>query len=345
MRFAGRLLALFLASVSPAAVFAQSQPSGAQPAPLPKSPAQFMQLAWQQNGLHGDNLKPWHVRATWQVLDNKGQPQKQGVWEEWWVSPHEWKTFTNSPEGQETVWGSVQGVYSVGHGSLDWFEDLAEKMILQPASTERPLDKLRFRAYDVRNHKVKLHCVRVNETAEEFCFDQGLPDLRTKTTPILQFAMNSMVQFQGRYVARDIYVARQDMPAIQIHIDELDSTTDESQIAPPPQARFVPPAPVLPGAVTAGRRISGDVPEYPFTAKQAHIQGTVALWAEIGKDGTIHHLEVISGPSTLQQSALDAVKTWRYIPYLLNGEPVEVETQVNVVYELGGGAVTDFLRP
>ena len=60
------------------------------------------------------------------------------------------------------------------------------------------------------------------------------------------------------------------------------------------------------------------------------------LQATISKAGTIENLRVLSGPPMLQQAAMEAVKTWRYRPYLLNGEPVEVETQVNVIFTLGG---------
>ena len=65
------------------------------------------------------------------------------------------------------------------------------------------------------------------------------------------------------------------------------------------------------------------------------MQGTVVLQATISKSGTIENLRVMSGPAMLQQAALDAVRTWRYRPYLLNGEPVEVETTVNVVFTMG----------
>jgi protein TonB len=78
------------------------------------------------------------------------------------------------------------------------------------------------------------------------------------------------------------------------------------------------------------------VPLYPPIAKAARVSGTVVLQATISKTGTIENLHVISGPAMLQQSAMDAVKSWRYRPYLLNTEPVEVETTVNVVFTLGG---------
>ena len=76
-------------------------------------------------------------------------------------------------------------------------------------------------------------------------------------------------------------------------------------------------------------------PVYPSKAKIAHIQGSVVLAATIGKDGSPEYLKVQTGPSALQESALDAVRQWRWQPYLLNGDPIEVETTVTVVYELG----------
>jgi protein TonB len=73
---------------------------------------------------------------------------------------------------------------------------------------------------------------------------------------------------------------------------------------------------------------------YPPEAKQAHIQGIVKLNAIVGKDGAIQHLEVISGDPALVPSALDAVKQWVYQTTLLNGQPVEVMTQIDVNYTL-----------
>jgi TonB family protein len=88
--------------------------------------------------------------------------------------------------------------------------------------------------------------------------------------------------------------------------------------------------------VMAGQIVSKTQPVYPQEAKDAHISGSVVMHAIIGKDGTIQNLTVLSGPPELQMSALDAVKQWVYKPYLLNGEPTEVETTITVNYSFGG---------
>jgi len=89
--------------------------------------------------------------------------------------------------------------------------------------------------------------------------------------------------------------------------------------------------------VSQGLLIRRIQPSYPPLARQARIQGTVVLQAEISKDGTIQNLQLISGHPMLAPAAIEAVRQWRYKPYLLNGEPVAVETQVIVNFSLSGG--------
>jgi protein TonB len=88
------------------------------------------------------------------------------------------------------------------------------------------------------------------------------------------------------------------------------------------------------GNVQAANLIKKVTPVYPPLAKQARIQGKVILSAVISKDGTIQDLKVISGHPLLIPSALEAVKQWVYQPTLLNGEPVEVSTQIDVNFTL-----------
>jgi len=89
--------------------------------------------------------------------------------------------------------------------------------------------------------------------------------------------------------------------------------------------------------VSQGLLIHRVQPMYPPLARQARIQGTVVLQAEISKDGSIENLRLISGHTMMAPSAIEAVKQWRYKPYFLNGEPVAVETQITVNFTLAGG--------
>jgi periplasmic protein TonB len=107
----------------------------------------------------------------------------------------------------------------------------------------------------------------------------------------------------------------------------------------------VPIMPVAPPAVVHSVRIShmseGDLvrkvlPTYPPLARSARIQGQVVLQAVISKEGIIKNLRVLAGHPMLAPAAIDAVRQWRYRPYVLNNDPVEVETQITVNFSLAG---------
>jgi periplasmic protein TonB len=89
--------------------------------------------------------------------------------------------------------------------------------------------------------------------------------------------------------------------------------------------------------VAAANLIHDVAPIYPPEAGRARVEGTVVLLALIGKDGTVQDVRVKSGSPLLAQAAIDAVKQWRYRPYLLNGEPVEVDSQVTITFNLSRG--------
>ena len=92
----------------------------------------------------------------------------------------------------------------------------------------------------------------------------------------------------------------------------------------------------VPQEVSQGLLIRKILPVYPPTARQARVQGTVVLQAAISKDGTVEALRGISGHPLLIPAAIEAVKQWRYKPYVINGKPVAVETQIIVNFTLKG---------
>ncbi len=102
--------------------------------------------------------------------------------------------------------------------------------------------------------------------------------------------------------------------------------------APPPGAQ--PRTVNISAGVAVGLLEYKPNPVYPIEAKRAGVSGTVVLGAIIGTDGTVKELHIVQGPDLLRQASLDAVREWRYRPYLLNGQPVEVRTQINVIFTL-----------
>src|SRR6202050_2427710 len=107
--------------------------------------------------------------------------------------------------------------------------------------------------------------------------------------------------------------------------------------APPPPPKAAPTRIKVGGQVQAANLLHQVLPVYPAIAKTGHVSCTVGLHAVIAKDGTIQELQYVSGPALLMRAAMDAVHEWRYHPTMLNGEPVEVDTTIDVVFSLGGG--------
>lgn len=124
--------------------------------------------------------------------------------------------------------------------------------------------------------------------------------------------------------------------ALALHVDAASAPGHQSKNAK--SDKTAGNSASVPAGVIAGNRISGENPKYPVMAKKAKIQGEVVLHAVISKHGNIESLHVVSGPAMLRNSALNAVRTWRYKPYIQNGHAVAVDTTINVIYHLDGGS-------
>ena len=198
----------------------------------------------------------------------------------------------------------------------------------------------------------------------------GLPAGRVLPTPVTLGAPPSVAPVRHQNVttvvqsnlADNILIEPTRVPNHVVHLDELepppqvsfntsvvpggtgDSSRDgvwRSLVDPMSHAAPLPvpaPAPTVrpfrKSNLLAGNLVNRVRPEYPYPAKIAHVQGEVVLAAVISKDGTIENLRVLTGHPMLVRAAIEAVSRWRCRPYILNGEPVEVETQITVHFTL-----------
>jgi TonB family protein len=108
----------------------------------------------------------------------------------------------------------------------------------------------------------------------------------------------------------------------------------ESSSSTPTSSNILPPRLRVPGMVTAAAIVTRTTPRYPPQARAGHIQGDVILHAIIDKEGKISELQVLAGDDLLAQSALQAVRQWRYKPMLFDGEPAEVDTTITITFSL-----------
>jgi len=184
-------------------------------------------------------------------------------------------------------------------------------LLAAPAPPVQPLPPM-ARVANVATHAAVL----INPFTPPLIVPNNIPTADHEQPPVIGTGINPLVREGGSL---------------------LNGIPDSIGTATSPQVRVAPARKsVISSGVMEGRKVSGAEPRYPTIAIAARIQGPVLLAATISKTGTIENLRVVSGPPMLAPAAEEAVRTWRYRPYLLNGEPVEVETTVTVIFNLGG---------
>jgi len=323
----------------------EAPPTKTSPAAdLPRDPKALMLLAAKTNGLTGDDVKPWHLKATYKLLDEKGNVSDQGTYEEIWASPTKFKrTFTGTAFTQ-TDYGTNKGVLRSGsRNDLPALLIEARREFTDALPGQQWIDRATFSLQRIESGGTKLSCLRFTTPLPDpgftYCLEADKPVLRATAYAgeSLQVLHNRILEFQGHFVPGDLSFVRAGKPVLSAHLGSIEALSPVSELdfAPSPDAVLLPRRINISAGVAVGLLQSNMAPIYPPEAKAAGISGTVVLKALIGVNGRISDLQVISGPPALQQAGMDAVRAWKYRPYILNGEPVEVGTQINVVFTLG----------
>ena len=325
----------------------------------PKDPVELMKAAAELNGLDSAKLAPWHLKSTFQLYDFSGAPTEQGTYEEFWAGPKRNKITYTTPTFTLTKWGTEDGKHYFKHtgGPLPpkIVIDLIRSRIVNPLPAVEEMAKGDFAKRTEVLGSVKLICVSLSHlilagppsishpamSDGSYCFAEAKPILRISVVlGGIQSLANTLALFQDRYVAKSVNATAYGKRLVDIKVESLTglASIQASDIEPPADVLNAEPDPsfnTLP-AVTQGRLRTKTQPIYPAEAKRIGAQGTVIVEGTIGKDGRLHDLKPVSSPHpTLTEAALVAVRKWEYEPYLLNGLPVEVDTEINVMFNLG----------
>jgi len=157
-----------------------------------------------------------------------------------------------------------------------------------------------------------------------------------KTNPVTPTVIPKKIEIEkDQAAAPDVAQNTQDNGMPGGTGDVLGGIAGNGPAMPPPPKPQAPQRVTVGGQVQAAKLINKTAPQYPEVAKAAHVTGTVVLRAVISKNGGIEKLQLVSGPPLLAKAAMDAVTEWRYQPTVLNGQPVEVDTTIDVVFSLG----------
>jgi TonB family protein len=303
------------------------------------------------SALDTPNLKPWHLKLSVQLFDDKGKPKDQGTIEEWWSAPgverREYKTGTYSAT---EIRKDGQLYRTKGAETPSYYLDYLREQAVHPMPTSSEVDQSTPELRKQSFGKAPLECVMLSQPIKRvmvlplglfptYCFDPGKDVLRLTFEFGLQATIrNSLATFQGRTVARDVTVMADKAEAASSHIETLEGgsipereldVSDATLAQSPEMVR-------ISSGVVAGNALTQVQPVYPASAKQNRVSGTVVMHAIIGTDGRVHSLKLVSTPDPdLAISAIWAVRKWTYKPYILNGVPTDVETTINVNYTFG----------
>ncbi len=293
--------------------------------------------------------RPWHLKLAITIFDANGKNPIEGSVEYWRDGKN---SLRNTTLGDITYTVLEQDnkffAQPVSSDTTDAAEDfIAIFLHPTPVAAESALANLSLVKQTLK--KAPFDCLvlapqhpdrqsRPFEPFTTYCLNPTSGNLNLAFTPgDGQFAIDRSGKFQDHIVPVDFSLGENGFLMAHGNVTEMSAFT--------PTPDFFALRPDLPLAqvrrtrissgVSAGIKLAGDNPVYPREARASHIQGTVTLHALIGRDGRIRRLGVLSTPDiSLSTAALDAVRTWRYKPYLLNGAPVVFDTTIVVNFYL-----------
>jgi hypothetical protein len=284
------------------------------------------------NGLQSTDVQPWHMVVTYDQFDEDGDNVHSGVYEEYWAGAKKYKRIYKSDNLNETDYATEKGLYRLGDQQWpDRAQLQVRSEIVDPFSYAATLGGFHGRNVERIFGDLKLQCVLMERDSEisnptQYCFEPDGSVLRySKGFGWFQTVYNNIVPFQGRSLAQAVDVTDAGKPYLKLRVEtlELISHVDD--------ANFVP----LPTAIgPLGDRVSGVHPvpiktsflQWPASLRSQHF--TVAAEVVIGKDGHVVSAHGVSGPPEGYKACEDSVRKWVFKPYLILGEPVEVEAKL-----------------
>jgi Gram-negative bacterial TonB protein C-terminal len=315
----------------------------------PEDPRKRIELAEKVNGLHGMDI-PWHLKASFEVFSADGPTSEAGTYEEWRVSKKQYRVALHSPSLSVEEYGTEHGVFRIGQ--RDWPREPLSSITSLIAGPTFPhiSDDTVFENYQQSFGAQKAPCTAIKKRSvptsrkdsPAFCFAPANAVLlyATASNAANQTVFEHIRSLRGHYLAYDMKQYLEDKPWMKIHVDTLEGLGRAGLSALTVPAGAWPVTPRIHLTEQApDRLISKVAPIYPLAARLHQFQGTVVLNGLIDKEGHVTWLRALAGPVSLQQPSLDAVRQWVYKPYLLDGQPAEVETEINLVFVLSSHQV------
>jgi hypothetical protein len=322
--------------------------AGAQSAnPDSSNPLALLAQVQATNGFSGDSLKPWHLKANYELYDASSKVIATGVFEEWWLSQYHWRRSYSGSHYTGTEYRLPSGyayegdpviAYDADQGTAEegvrdarapWPEALIAEKILYPVNywplTPQAKGSEFWPMHFVRPVAApqSLSCLSpLSEDSlleEYYCYTDGQPELRQSLVHFVTTTYSQTSMFRDRIIGRELDISINDHDLLKVHVitlDELPSTDDD--VFPTQLPTEQPPATCFGSTTFLSEQ------NYPSLAKQKQIQGVVVFVGVIDADGHLGSLKAVETPDPyMSDVALTNIRKWGpFKSPLLNGEPV-----------------------
>ncbi len=266
-------------------------------------------------------------------------PEEQGTLEEIWAGPEESRIQIVAGGKSQTTYETAKG--PMGSGKLAFYPgllELAREAVVEPTNGWESLPN---RSYEIREHKfgtVMLKCVganNLNKQAPEFlqsayCVGPEKPIVRVTMLAAggIQILSNGIAQYGERYVPREIRISYGGADILTAHVESLEAmgSVSPADFTAPADAETLPRTVRLPRDVVSDLQSTIVRPQFSTQALLSGAKGTVAIAVIIGKDGKVVEEHCLAGPAPLREGAMEYVKRSSHRPYVVNGEPIAVDT-------------------
>jgi TonB family protein len=350
------LPAFFLTAV--AAVSGQTATGTTQS--LPDDPQKLLAAAEPFYDFHSPELKPWHLKATYQLYDDEGKPTEQGIYEYWWASPQVYRSTWTRKGATYSDWHTADGrhvVLSKGM-SLGYFEEGLRSDFVSPLPFQSPSKykyqtaeaqpKTTYQSTVIQAGSLKLPCVVVGHEIPGhkvdqpklslsraplfYCFDPTFHALLVRYSfGVVATAFDNVVRMQGKFLAREVRVAEGKRSILTAEVGAVDALSGADPVlVPDPDGALVhdpnPGAPIIPAKQVKS------VAMRPAGGMQPGQQAEVLLQITVAEDGTVRDPRVILAPSgDLAEEARRAISQWGFKPFMQDGKPVEMKIMIDDV--------------
>jgi TonB family protein len=324
-----------------------------------QDPRGFFDAALSSENIRDPRSKPWHLKADYQLYDQRGKPTEQGTFEYWWVSSNVFRSTWTRPDATHSDWDTEDGrfFFESSGEAINRFEYKLEDALLPPLPIPGDLDPKRswLVREDVSMAAGKAACIMIvprmpfegrvlkvpRGMFPTYCFDLNLPVLRASYSEgAIGMEFNQIVKIHEHYAPREIVLLEGKRKMLSATVESITDVSPGDPALTPAQDSIAERHTELPEvdiANTSGMLVKKVVPRYPSDAKlQTGLQKSpalVLLRVTIGLDGTVHDMHVVEAPSvSMVAAALNAVSEWRFKPFTVNGKLTEVRGTIRVFF-------------